>query len=73
MRNLSAKSSLFTICFSLLFTISCSLFTNSAQAQNLDSLWSVWNDNTQPDTTRLKAMHKIAWDGYIYSQPDSAF
>ena len=33
----------------------------------------MWNDHTQPDTNRLKAMHKIAWDGYLSSQPDSAF
>ena len=40
---------------------------------NLDSLWGVWNDNTQADTNRLKAMKDIAWDGYLFSQPDSAF
>jgi hypothetical protein len=45
-----------------------------SQAQtNLDSLYGVWNDKTQPDTSRLKAMHDIAWDGYLFSQPDSAF
>jgi len=38
-----------------------------------DSLWAVWNDARQADTNRLKAMHRIAWDGYIYSQPDSAY
>ena len=43
------------------------------QAQKQDSLWAIWNDKTQPDTSRLKAMHDIAWDGYLYSQPDSAF
>ena len=43
-----------------------------ASAVNLDSLWGVWNDSTQPDTNRLKAMHKIAWNGYLFSQPDSA-
>ena len=42
-------------------------------AVNLDSLWGMWNDSTQPDTNQLKAMHKIAWDGYLFSQPDSAF
>ncbi len=42
-------------------------------AQNLDSLWGVWNDQAQPDTTRLKAIHEIAWNGYLFSQPDSAF
>ena len=49
------------------------LWLTLASALNLDSLWGVWNDKTQPDTNRLKAMHKIAWDGYLYSQPDSAF
>ena len=39
----------------------------------MDSLWSVWNDTTQPDTNRLNAMHKIAFDGYLFSKPDSAF
>jgi serine phosphatase RsbU (regulator of sigma subunit)/tetratricopeptide (TPR) repeat protein len=40
---------------------------------NLDSLWSVWNDETQTDTNRLKAMKDISWDGYLFTQPDSAF
>ena len=44
-----------------------------ASAVNLDSLWGVWNDKSQPDTNRLKAMYKIAWYGYLFSQPDSAF
>ena len=43
------------------------------QTINLDSLWTIWNDSTQADTNRLKAMQDIAWDGYLYSQPDSAF
>jgi len=46
-------------------------FSSLAQV-NLDSLWNVWNDNTQVDTCRLKAMHKIAID-IICSKPDSAF
>ena len=40
---------------------------------NLDSLWGVWNDQTKPETSRLNAMFDIAWDGYLFSQPDSAF
>ena len=44
-----------------------------ASAVNLDSLWGVWNDKTQSDTNRLKAMDKIAFRGYLFSQPDSAF
>ena len=48
-------------------------FSIKAQEVNLDSLWGVWNDKTQQDTNRLKAMIDIAWDGYLYSNPDSAF
>jgi len=44
----------------------------SAQA-NLDSLWAVWKDESQPDTLRLRALSEFAWNGYLFSQPDSAF
>jgi len=58
-----------------LFTLSILVATTFAsQAQtNLDSLWNIWNDNTQADTTRLKAIDDIAWNGYLFRQPDSAF
>ena len=49
------------------------LWLTTASAVNLDSLWGVWNDKSQPDTNRLKAIGDIAWDGYLFSQPDSAF
>jgi pentatricopeptide repeat protein len=50
------------------------LFPALCNAQvNLDSLFGVWNDQTQTDTNRLKAMSDISWDGYLFSQPDSAF
>jgi tetratricopeptide (TPR) repeat protein len=39
----------------------------------LDSLWRVWSDVTRPDTVRLKAMYDFAWDGFLYSQPDSSY
>jgi tetratricopeptide (TPR) repeat protein/serine phosphatase RsbU (regulator of sigma subunit) len=38
-----------------------------------DSLWNIWQDETQPDTARINAIHDYAWDGYLYTQPDSAF
>jgi len=38
-----------------------------------DSLWAVWNDTRQADTSRLKAMHDIAREGYVFSKPDSGF
>jgi len=40
---------------------------------NLDSLWSVWEDETQADTARLNTMHIIVRNGYLFTQPDSAF
>ena len=55
--------------------IVCSfLLLSAVKSQvNLDSLWMVWNDTSQADTSKLKAIHKIAWDGYLFSNPDSAF
>jgi len=51
------------------------LFTGLfAKAQtNLDSLWTVWQDDNRQDTTRLQAIKTFIWDGYMYTQPDSAF
>ena len=34
---------------------------------------SVWNDKTQSDTNRLKAIQQYSWDGHLFTQPDSAF
>lgn len=41
--------------------------------ENLDSLWTVWNDASQADTNRLKAMNDISWGIYLFDQPDSGF
>ncbi len=38
-----------------------------------DSLWHVWSNTTLPDTTRLLALSRFAWNGYLFSQPDSAY
>jgi len=56
----------------LFFT--CFLFFSipSMAQVNVDSLWAVWNDPTQHDTIRLKAMNKMVWGGYLFSQTDSA-
>ena len=56
------------------FIVFIILISYVSQAQvNLDSLWGVWNDETKPDTSRAAAMSEIAWNGYLFSQPDSAF
>ncbi len=51
-------------CFLLLYSYCCS-------AQNRDSLWRVYNNTSQADTNRLKAIYDIAWS-YIYNNPDTA-
>jgi class 3 adenylate cyclase/Tfp pilus assembly protein PilF len=58
----------------LLLPVIAILFSLQSFGQNnLDSLWGVWKNTTQPDTTRLKAIHRFAVSGYLFSQPDSAF
>lgn len=38
-----------------------------------DSLLFIWKDISQPDTTRLSALHKVAKEGFRFINPDSAF
>ncbi|WP_436515930.1 tetratricopeptide repeat protein [Ekhidna sp. To15] len=40
---------------------------------NIDSLLTIWNDTSQPDTTRLEAINTISWNGYLFTQSDSAY
>ena len=49
------------------------LSLSSTAQVNLDSLWNVWNDHSQADTARLKAIGSISWHGYVFSNADSAF
>ncbi len=56
--------------FTFLFLfISTGVFSQT----NLDSLWNVWNNKEQSDTSRLEALNNFTTDGYLESQPDSAF
>ena len=50
------------------------LMPGMAQPQiNLDSLWHVWNDPTEPVAERLRAMSWISIDGFLYTDPDSGY
>jgi len=57
----------------ILFLFIITVLATQAQNPNLDSLFRVWNNLTAPDTSRLKAIHEIAMDFYMDSNPDSAF
>ena len=65
-------SQLFRVLF--LCTLLCVTLRAAAQDPNLngDSLRAIWNDTSRPDTARLKALNKLANDGYLYTRPDSA-
>ncbi|MGI9544886.1 MAG: tetratricopeptide repeat protein [Cyclobacteriaceae bacterium] len=38
----------------------------------LDSLYTVWEDKTKPDSTRALAFEDYIYEGYFHSRPDSA-
>jgi adenylate cyclase len=63
----------------LLAILIADLATTTASAQSTlpkaqhDSLWAVWSDPMQADTARLGAILDFIWDGYLFSQPDSAW
>ncbi len=59
------KSIILTLCI-------LSSFFLKAQV-NLDSLHAVWQDQTQTDSIRAKAYSDYIWDGFLFSQPDTAF
>lgn len=44
----------------------------TTQAQNLDSLYSVWQDKSKPIASRATAYYDYVWDRYLYSNPDTA-
>ena len=43
------------------------------QAQtNLNSLWNIWEDQSQHDTSRLDALYQFIRNRKLFSKPDSA-
>ena len=55
---------------SLLFLIYFSL--SSFAGVNKDSLWGIWNSENTADSIKLKAMSRLAKQGYVFSNPDSS-
>ncbi len=56
----------------LLFSFLLSPCLTWGQAK-LDSLYAVWQDQRQPDSSRVQAYFEYVWHGYINSDPDSAY
>jgi serine phosphatase RsbU (regulator of sigma subunit) len=51
----------------LIFFLSLNVFS-----QRADSLWTIYKNTKNNDTTRLAALYEIAWD-LIYTNPDSTY
>ena len=53
----------------LFSTMGCTLLVCALLGQS-DSLWSVWRNNTLPDSARLKAISALSWKA-VFEKPDS--
>lgn len=59
---------------SVLITIYLLTSISVATAQQYaDSLWKVWNNQSASVEDRLLAIDELAWVGYLFTNPDSAF
>ena len=56
----------------LVFTFVLVSYTGIGQV-NYDSLWSVWNNTALSDSNRISAINELAYEGHLYTNPDSAF
>ncbi|WP_338733753.1 adenylate/guanylate cyclase domain-containing protein [Mangrovimonas cancribranchiae] len=56
------------ICIALTLTS----FSIVSQTQ-MDSLWTVWNDQTKHDSIRYNALDGYLTQGFLFNQPDSAY
>ena len=56
----------------LLSTFLIFIFDNYIAQVNFDSLWNIWQDTTQKNDTRFRALDDIIWENYVFSNPDSA-
>jgi adenylate cyclase len=55
------------------FSLLCLFLSANVSAQaKKDSLLGIWHNTSLPDTSRLLAVHKLVWNVYLYTAPDSA-
>lgn len=53
------------------FFLFLGLFTKAQT--NLDSLYTLWQDQNQTDSIRTYAFKNYIWDGFLFNKPDTAF
>lgn len=76
--RLSSKVNLLRIISAMALTLLLLSSTNiyaqrTLPKSEIDSLWAVWSNPQEEDSNRTKSLHRMAWHGYLFSQPDSAF
>lgn len=54
-----------------LLLVCLSLFQPISAQENMDSLRQVWENTELSDSVRLASINKLAWDGYLFTKPDS--
>lgn len=52
--------------------LACCMALVATGQVDLDSLRSLASDRTIPDSVRFTARYDLAWDGYLFSEPDTA-
>lgn len=65
--------SIIIVCLCFAVHVLAAETTTNQSTKKQDSLWSVWKDVSKSDTDRLGAIGEFCWNGYLFSQPDSAF
>ena len=63
---------LFFLLISIVLTLLSTVEASAQAKSNPDSLWSIWNNQTQPDTSRMKALQTLIIDYYAFQNTDSA-
>ena len=58
--------------FILTFLV-CSVRINAEAQTQIDSLYSIWHNEKQPDSVRTNAYSKYIRNAFLYSKPDSAY
>jgi len=48
------------------------IFSTIHAQSNLDSLYTVWQDVSEPDSSRIMAFEDYIFKGFVYTYPDSA-
>src|SRR5690606_7542851 len=71
--RLSGSCMVSAFCRLMLITLLLLSVPGFSQQLNVDSMLQIWNNPAQNDTLRMKAIHEIAWKGFINTNPDSAF